>query len=87
MCLLDENMFLYVLNTSLISNSIMYKTWNSPENRKIINIIMDNFEFPILKANSSEEIKILNELCDHECIHEEMKFKINLIFNKYKNFK
>jgi hypothetical protein len=74
-------MFHFVMNTSLISNSIMYKTWNNPENRKILNKILDNF--PMIKDDSSnEEIKILNDLCDHECIHQDMKYKLNLIFNK-----
>lgn len=69
----------------------MYKTWNSSHNRKeVLNIIqsLNTYKkiFVELQLNEKnlfsirEEIKLLNSLCEHECIREDIKLKLAEFF-------
>lgn len=67
----------------------MYKTWNSSHNRKeVLNIIqsLNTYKniFVELQHESlvsiREEIKLLNSLCEHECIREDIKLKLAEFF-------
>lgn len=67
----------------------MYKTWNSTHNRKeVLNIIqsLNTYKniFVELQHESlvsiREEIKLLNSLCEHECIREDIKLKLAEFF-------
>ena len=71
----------------------MYKTWSSSQNRsEILKIIESlkkykNIFSEIILENSSlairvveEEIKLLDSLCEHECVREEIKSKLAGLF-------
>ena len=66
-----------ILDTNLISNSIMYKTWNNKDNRlmaiEIINFLSE------IKLVDNNEIILLKSLSHHECIHEEIKSNLRNI--------
>jgi hypothetical protein len=83
-----------LLKNNLLSNSIMYKTWSSNQNRcEILKIIESlkkykNIFSEIILENSTlairvvEEIKLLDSLCEHECIKEEIKSKLVGLFKQ-----
>ncbi len=72
----------------------MYKTWSSNQNRcEILKIIESlkkykNIFSEIILENSTlairvvEEIKLLDSLCEHECIKEEIKSKLVGLFKQ-----
>lgn len=65
----------------------MYKTWYESENRELVGRMIDL----LLKSTTSlkellsnpkylKENSILKELCDHECVRDEMKLVLNKIY-------
>ncbi len=67
----------------------MYKTWNSIKNRNIIldifnGLIVNENIFELIFSNSnkaiSQELEVIESLCDHECIREEIKIKLREVF-------
>lgn len=78
-----------IFASNLISNCIMYKTWNSTKNREIVIDILNRFvgnrnEINTMIMNEDgmirKEIDILQGLCDHECIREEIRIKLKDVF-------
>ena len=67
----------------------MYKTWNSMKNRNIIldilnGLILNKNIFDLIFSNRnnaiSQELEVIESLCDHECIREEIKIKLREVF-------
>jgi hypothetical protein len=90
--LLDIKCTEALLKNNLISNSIMYKTWNSIYNRKEVLDIIQSLkiyrkifaefkENKIIPLSIREEIKLLESLCEHECIREDIKLKLAEFFS------
>jgi hypothetical protein len=80
------NSYSLIFNKNLFSNAIMYKTWNENHNMKIVNDIIEYLEgninkFKVYVELFSEEFTILKQLCEHECIREEIKIKLIKFFN------
>ncbi len=83
--------FIEVFRLNLLSNSIMYKTWNSLKNTNIILEILNTI-IEIRNKNSlnrhmnddkiTKEFQIIEGLCDHECIRQEIRHKLKTVFRK-----
>jgi len=83
--------YIEMFRLNLLSNSIMYKTWNSLKNTNIIIEIL-NTVMNIRNKNKLNEYKnednirkefnLIEGLCDHECIREEIRKKLKVVFGK-----
>jgi hypothetical protein len=66
----------------------MYKTWNHKKNRDQIIKIFKNVEADFadiincsnLSSQTEEEIKVLESLCEHECIQKEVQNMLKTFF-------
>jgi hypothetical protein len=82
--------FVEVFSLNLLSNSIMYKTWNSSKNTNIVIEILNGLFDTWNKIHISQdaddsiakEFAIIEGLCDHECIRDEIRNKLKNIFGK-----
>lgn len=83
-----------VLSQQFLSLFIMYKTWyNEKIRNRVIEMIklirgdliemnLNKNEMCALKCDLKKEIDLLESLCDHICIREEIKKELRLIFNQ-----
>lgn len=73
-----------IFDKNLLSKIIMYKTYFNEKNLqtalKVIRLLITN-KNKLIELSVKNEYLILYELCEHECIREEIKTKLKQLFN------
>jgi hypothetical protein len=67
------------MNLSVVSLLVMYKTWSVESYRDIVVLMINKLKG--FKLPDSEEISVLNSLCEHECIRPSVRFELKKLFN------